>query len=1020
MFSSAWSPCNRRRALLAPPKQKDQIVKLKNHYRFALIAQAVLALSGLLSLVANPATLHGGVYSSAQANTNAGAIDPGVGAFVTPGGIESGTASGSSTNPRFKGWATGVAIYRPAPGVAASSTNTANALGPVGSSASTISLGDPNPTNTPPGYVTLTFATGIGNAAGADFAVFENGFISSGKLFAELAYVEVSSDGFNFARFDSISQTPAPVTAFGVLDPTGVYNLAGKHAFGWGTPFDLQTLAAHPLVTGGQLDLNNVRYVRLIDIPGTGFFRDSLNNPIYDAYQTTGSGGLDLDAVGVLNAATPHVASQTTLDDIQLWAGTGTNRAAFAIHWSAPEVRNNSTVESPVANQSLVWGYRWNGTANAENMLETISAADPRLLSVVSDSGGFGRAAFGFVFDLNQNGIVGVRHGTNIINRAANGLAEVDAGGVDAMQSLDAGDLFWSGWIGPGWELWIGNSDGTYAPNRGNRRYWTPDDPENPYTGKDGSWDYAQTGMSGAALTNGSWIGLSVAGGGLDLFNPGNPGTIAYNLHKHAPKVPTPASLPISAYATGIASAQGPFGGAPYDVPNAVLGMPATDFYDPFGVFSGGDNPRFVKLVEPAFNVGTNQSTRLITTFSSDDSNSVLIAEFAQPIQDNPAHPYGIDFLVFGNAFYAAGGESVNDEANMNTLTIGGGGFFEPLKVSVSPGYTGLAGEVTNNPATWPWYQFTNGPFADTDFPTHAYKWDRAHTNWSAERMDFTKPVNPALANAFASGIFAADAIDYYTGSGGGTGFDLRQSGFSAVRYVKVEGIAPDFSDGEVDAFAVVRPTTLNDELSIAPGNLTNGTATLRFQQPGAPSQFAAAVTMTSLTSIARVLASAVNNADERSGLPAGVLGATRIAVSPVLGSNRVSFTANVALASGGSYAGNGSDLHLFQRIGTNWSGQSFTYASSNSTLVVNGITNGVTFAVVQTPVVPLALIATNGITLAFKSVAGWTHYVERTTDFVTWTNVATITASNNAPIAVTDSNAPIAPGFYRLRLELP
>src|SRR5207249_80819 len=107
----------------ARQKQKGQIVKFKNRCRSTLIAQTVLALWGLLTLVAIPATSHAGVYSSAQANSNAGAIDPGVGAFVTPGGIESGTASGNSLNPRFKGWATGVAIYKPAPGVAASSTN---------------------------------------------------------------------------------------------------------------------------------------------------------------------------------------------------------------------------------------------------------------------------------------------------------------------------------------------------------------------------------------------------------------------------------------------------------------------------------------------------------------------------------------------------------------------------------------------------------------------------------------------------------------------------------------------------------------------------------------------------------------------------------------------------------------------------------------------------------------------------------------------------------------------------------
>jgi hypothetical protein len=223
---------NRRHAFGVPPQQKDQMKTNTVQGRVVVTRCLVIAIACTL-MMAMPALTRAGIYSSAQANTNSGAIDPGVGAFITAGGIESGTASGNTVNPRFKGWATAVTRYKPAPGVSASFTNTANVLGPVGASATIISLGDPNPTNTPPGYVTLAFATGIGNGPNADFSVFENGFVASGKLFAELAYVEVSSDGFHFARFDSISLTPAPVTAFGLLDPTDVYNLAGKHAFGW-------------------------------------------------------------------------------------------------------------------------------------------------------------------------------------------------------------------------------------------------------------------------------------------------------------------------------------------------------------------------------------------------------------------------------------------------------------------------------------------------------------------------------------------------------------------------------------------------------------------------------------------------------------------------------------------------------------------------------------------------------------------------------------------------------------------
>jgi hypothetical protein len=47
-----------------------------------------------------------------------------------------------------------------------------------------------------------------------------------------------------------------------------------------------------------------------------------------------------------------------SLDDIQIWTGSGTNRAALVIEWNSPEVYNNTTVSAPIANKTLVWGYR--------------------------------------------------------------------------------------------------------------------------------------------------------------------------------------------------------------------------------------------------------------------------------------------------------------------------------------------------------------------------------------------------------------------------------------------------------------------------------------------------------------------------------------------------------------------------------------------------------------------------------------------------------------------------------------
>jgi hypothetical protein len=48
----------------------------------------------------------------------------------------------------------------------------------------------------------------------------------------------------------------------------------------------------------------DIQYVRLIDVVGDGSRLDGLGQPIYDPYATAfGSGGFDVDAVGVLNTA---------------------------------------------------------------------------------------------------------------------------------------------------------------------------------------------------------------------------------------------------------------------------------------------------------------------------------------------------------------------------------------------------------------------------------------------------------------------------------------------------------------------------------------------------------------------------------------------------------------------------------------------------------------------------------------------------------------------------------------------
>ena len=238
-------------------------------------------------------------------------------------------------NPIFQGWATSVVSYQPAPGVEPQWMYTNRVLGPAtGDNLDIVSLGDLDSIQigqgVEPGQITLSFSEPIRDCNGYDFVVFENGLVSlintgggsiKGQMFAELGYVEVSSNGVDFVRFPSVSLTAGLVGMYGTIEISDVYNLVGKHpnAEGvcTGTPFDLREIAGEESVVSGVVDINSINYVRIVDIPGSGDFEDEAvklvdpgswplwdfyanNHPIYDAWVTFESGGVDLEAVGVL------------------------------------------------------------------------------------------------------------------------------------------------------------------------------------------------------------------------------------------------------------------------------------------------------------------------------------------------------------------------------------------------------------------------------------------------------------------------------------------------------------------------------------------------------------------------------------------------------------------------------------------------------------------------------------------------------------------------------------------------
>ncbi len=230
---------------------------------------------GLFALAATPARVQSGPY------------DPQVGA-----GAQDAIAK---TSPLFQEWASSVLSITRGPqditdpnSPLVSFGSPSNALGSGSGNATNglVSLGDG-------GSIILGFSSPIVNGAGADFAVFENGFGSggSGLAYLELATVSVSSDGVHFFEFPAVSltQTQTQVGGFGLLDASYLYDLAGKYTAGYGTPFDLSELVGvSPL-----LNVNNITQVKITDVVGSidplYGTRDSLGNlingPVQDAVQ---------------------------------------------------------------------------------------------------------------------------------------------------------------------------------------------------------------------------------------------------------------------------------------------------------------------------------------------------------------------------------------------------------------------------------------------------------------------------------------------------------------------------------------------------------------------------------------------------------------------------------------------------------------------------------------------------------------------------------------------------------------
>jgi hypothetical protein len=206
---------------------------------------------------------------------------------------------------------------------------------------------------------------------------------------------------------------------------------------------------------------------------------------------------------------------------------------------------------------------------------------------------------------------------------------------------------------------------------------------------------------------------------------------------------------------------------------------------------AGYDDPT-VSLGSPGRSSGTEAYDGDVSPFNapylasdvvSIGAGGSLVVRFDHPVADDAANPYGIDLLVFGNAFL---GLDYDTGLADGTLV-----FDEPGRIAVS-----------QDGVTW---IDVDGVFADALFPTLAYQ-DTPGPFGSGGTIptSYTRPVNPALTPASFAGMTLPEIGALYGGSGGGAGIDLSPLGLPWIEYVRVYQPAGDAFSTEVDAFADV------------------------------------------------------------------------------------------------------------------------------------------------------------------------------------------------------------------------
>ena len=436
--------------------------------------------------------------------------------------------------------------------------------------------------------------------------------------------------------------------------------------------------------------------------------------------------------------------------------------AAFSfddVHFWAGEGTNRAAVVvdwSADGAAPLAWGWRWNGEKSAADMLAAVVGEDPRL------------HALGDTPDLALLYALGYDRA----DAASSFLFDYNRGNV-VSQASDADALVAGGWYNGYWGQWVCPT-GTVLDTSFFETEGCPNG----------------RGLSATPLTNASWHVLQ--------FQRPEWGWDAHPLSGE----PVAAESP---YAWRVVAADVAAGGD-YGDPANALGAPSRTVPG-----WGSIPPTTVNPASPAW--GPGRLVSLVSARGDDDTGGSITLEFDHPVVDDPRNPFGLDFIVFGNALHNLGGnawfDGVSDPASVRFATD---------SVVAEPGRVEVSADGTE------WFTFADGPWADDFAPTMGFRYDPddpdrslfgdpAYTNeWWGAPSDATRPVDPALSAADFKGRSLADYARLYDGSAGGTGFDI--SGFALprdalgrkfVRFVRITALDPG-DETDIDAVSDVAP----------------------------------------------------------------------------------------------------------------------------------------------------------------------------------------------------------------------